>query len=205
MALDGPYTLDDLLVMTGGSKRKKSAGANVPAVLKIPESRSRSRPRPRSRALRLVGIDPGTRHVGWGVIECAPDSTLKLIDCGCISPSEKLPLKDRLKVIFAGLEDVLRRTKPDAGALEETFAGVNMKSAIAMGEGRGIALLCLARANLEVLELAPRSIKRAVTGSGASGKAHVAALVCAQLGLKRAPEPEDITDALAAAIALARR
>jgi len=80
-----------------------------------------------------------------------------------------------------------------------------MKSAIAMGEGRGVALLCLARANLDVLELSPRSIKRSVTGSGAASKAHVASLVCAQLGLKKAPQPEDVTDALAAAIALARK
>jgi crossover junction endodeoxyribonuclease RuvC len=114
-------------------------------------------------------------------------------------------LKERLRDIFAELERVLLRTRPHAAALEETFAGVNMKSAIAMGEGRGIALLCLARAGVEVLELSPRSIKQAVTGSGAAGKARVAAMVAAQLDLKKAPEPEDVTDALAAAIALARR
>jgi len=80
-----------------------------------------------------------------------------------------------------------------------------MKSAIAMGYGRGIALLSLARANLEVLELSPRSIKQSVTGSGAATKARVAAMVAAQLGLKKAPTPEDVTDALAAAIALSQR
>ncbi|HYF51341.1 MAG TPA: crossover junction endodeoxyribonuclease RuvC [Planctomycetota bacterium] len=193
MALDGPYTLDDLIAMTGGRKKR---AARVPPVLTLER---------RSRTLRLIGIDPGTRYVGWGVIERSTDGALKLLECGCIAPGVNLPLKDRLKTIFSDLEEILKRTKPDAAALEETFAGVNMKSAIAMGEGRGIALLCLARANLEVLELAPRSIKRAVTGSGAAGKAHVASLVCAQLGLKKTPEPEDITDALAAAIALARR
>jgi crossover junction endodeoxyribonuclease RuvC len=190
MALDGPYTLDDLMAMTGQKKRRE------PAVLSI------KRPR---EGQRLIGIDPGTRYVGWGVVQLSPSSTLSLVSCGCISPGLKLPLKDRLKHIFAELESVLQRTKPHCAALEETFAGINMKSAIAMGEGRGVALLCLARANLDVLELSPRSIKRSVTGSGAASKAHVASLVCAQLNLKKAPQPEDVTDALAAAIALARK
>ncbi|MGD0090964.1 MAG: crossover junction endodeoxyribonuclease RuvC [Planctomycetota bacterium] len=159
----------------------------------------------RKSKIRFLGIDPGTRRVGWGVVAREKDGTLKLVNCGCIAPSPKLALKERLRDIFAELEEVLRRARPDAAALEETFAGVNMKSAIAMGEGRGIALLCLARAGVDVLELSPRSIKHAVTGSGAASKSRVAAMVAAQLSLKEAPEPEDITDALAAAIALARR
>jgi crossover junction endodeoxyribonuclease RuvC len=193
MALDGPYTLDDLLAMTGQKKKRE------PAVLSI------KRPRGSRDPKRLIGIDPGTRYVGWGVVELSSTGTLSLVGCGCIAPGTKLPLKDRLKGIFSELESILQRTKPDFAALEETFAGINMKSAIAMGEGRGVALLCLARANLEILELSPRSIKRSVTGSGAASKAHVASLVCAQLNLKKAPQPEDVTDALAAAIALARK
>lgn len=226
MALDGPYTVDDLLRMTGYKPRRKPAwleqldarpepagggagqtetqghGAKGPRRAKSAIRNPRSEMK---RALRLLGVDPGTRRVGWGVIERTRDGALRLIHCGCIAPSPKLTLKERLRDIFAELEDVLRRTRPDAAALEETFAGVNMKSAIAMGEGRGIALLCLARAGVEVLELSPRSIKQAVTGTGAAGKARVAAMVAAQLGLSEPPTPEDITDALAAAIALARR
>jgi len=194
MALDGPYTMDDLLRMTGHKAKRKPAWRE-------PQSKIENR----KSKMRLLGIDPGTRRVGWGVVERAKDGALKLVNCGCIAPSPKLELKERLRDIFAELEQVLLRMRPHAAALEETFAGVNMKSAIAMGEGRGIALLCLARAGVAVLELSPRSIKQAVTGSGAAGKARVAAMVAAQLGLKKAPEPEDITDALAAAIALARR
>jgi crossover junction endodeoxyribonuclease RuvC len=195
MALDGPYTLEDLLVMTG--HKPKRARPIVP-LFRSPKSETKN--------LRLIGIDPGTRFVGWGVIErSARDNSVRLIDCGCISPSTKLPLKDRLVEIFADLEEIIARLKPNAAALEETFAGVNMKSAIAMGEGRGVALLCLARAKLDILELAPRSIKQAVAGSGGASKPQVAAMVCAQLALKKAPEPEDVTDALAAALALARR
>lgn len=194
MALDGPYTLDDLLVMTGHKPKR---------IRLLPLTRNR---KPETRNLRLLGIDPGTRFVGWGLVErSARDGSLRLIDCGCIAPPANMELKDRLVAIFAELEEIITRLRPDAAALEETFAGVNMKSAIAMGEGRGIALLCLARAKLNILELAPRSIKQAVTGSGAASKPRVAAMVCAQLGLKKAPGPEDVTDALAAAIALARR
>jgi crossover junction endodeoxyribonuclease RuvC len=195
MALDGPYTLDDLLTMTSG--KRKSAKTSRLLVLKTPVAGS-------ERPIRLIGIDPGTRFVGWGVIESLPNNRLRGVEWGCVTPPLKWDLKDRLKIIFAELEAVLLRTKPDAAALEETFAGVNMKSAIAMGEGRGVALLCLARANLDVLEISPRSIKRAVTGSGAAGKTQVARLVCSQLDLKEAPKLDDVTDALAAAIALAR-
>ena len=194
MALDGPYTLNDLLRLTGHKAKRQPAWREPQSKIKNQKSK-----------IRLLGIDPGTRRVGWGVVERDQDGALKLVNCGCIAPSPKLGLKERLRDIFAELEQVLLRMRPHAAALEETFAGVNMKSAIAMGEGRGIALLCLARAGMEVLELSPRSIKQAVAGSGAAGKARVAAMVTAQLGLRKAPEPEDITDALAAAIALARR
>ena len=216
MALDG-ISIDEFLAMTSskGGKRSKRSGAAalLPSTSLLPPSASHHRQTlapsklaPPLKPLRLMGIDPGTRFVGWGVVEMQPrDRSLRLIDCGCIAPSVKLELRFRLRAIFTDLELILAQTKPDAAALEETFAGVNMKSAIAMGEGRGVALLCLTRANLDVLELSPRSIKQAVTGSGASGKAHVAAMVAAHLKLHKAPEPEDVTDALAAAISLAQR
>ena len=210
MALDGPYTLDDLLAMTGHKRRKRAgneAELRLVSRLRAASNESAGGAARRSvRPLRLLGIDPGTLRVGWGVIERnARNRSLKLVECGCIQPSPKLDLKYRLREIFAELEQVIARARPDAAALEETFAGVNMKSAIAMGEGRGIALLCLARANLEVLEISPRSIKHAVTGSGAAGKGGVARMVAAHLNLARTPKPEDVTDALAAAIALAQR
>jgi len=200
MALDGPMTLDDLMIMTGGAK--KSAHQKLEWLARMATQRLR---KDRPSSARLIGIDPGTRFVGWGVLDCDLRSrVLTLVDCGCISPGVKLPLKDRLCGIFEALENIIERTKPGYAALEETFAGVNMKSAIAMGEGRGIALLCLARANLEILEISPRSIKQAVTGSGAAAKGRVALMVASRLGLKKAPEPEDVTDALAAAIALSQ-
>ncbi|HLX64609.1 MAG TPA: crossover junction endodeoxyribonuclease RuvC, partial [Planctomycetota bacterium] len=197
----GPYTLDDLIAMTGA--RTNSARKKLDWLACAAASRAR---RNAPRATRLIGIDPGTRFVGWGVVDCdAHTRALTLVECGCISPGVTLPLKERLRGIFEELEKILEQTRPHFAALEETFAGVNMKSAIAMGYGRGIALLSLARANLEVLELSPRSIKQSVTGSGAATKSRVASMVAAQLGLKKPPTPEDVTDALAAAIALSQR
>ncbi len=200
MAHNGPYTLDDLVAMTGG--KKKSASKKLEQLQRFAAVRAGMKS---TAVARLIGIDPGTRFVGWGVVDYdTRTSTLTPVDFGCIAPGEELPLKDRLRGIFEELELVLERTKPNFSALEETFAGVNMKSAIAMGYGRGIALLALARADLEILELAPRSIKQAVTGSGAAPKGRVAMMVASRLGLKTAPKPEDVTDALAAAIALSQ-
>jgi crossover junction endodeoxyribonuclease RuvC len=194
----------DLDILMSQSRKRSSCRNFISALASNRQASSGNRHS--SGTLRLLGIDPGTRYVGWGVIERdARTRALRLVDCGCIVPPLRLELKDRLCEIFSGLEYVIRKTRPDAAALEETFAGVNMKSAIAMGEGRGIALLCLARAGLRVLELSPASIKKAVAGSGAARKEQVAAMVAAHLVLTAPPRPMDTSDALAAAIALAQR
>lgn len=155
-------------------------------------------------AVRLLGVDPGTHFAGWGVVEFT-GPRLSMIDCGVIRGGAKVPLPQRLRRIFEGLEEVLRMHRPAAAALEETFSGKNPKSAIAMGQGRGVALLSLARAGVSVWELSPAEIKKAVTGNGRATKQQVARMVCARLNLDGVPSPEDITDALAAAIALANR
>jgi crossover junction endodeoxyribonuclease RuvC len=154
--------------------------------------------------MRLLGIDPGTRAAGWSIIE-VKGPALRLIDCGFFRPSPKLPIHHRLVQIFEGYEQLIGLHRPVAGAVEETFAGNNPQSSIAMGEGRGVALLALARAGIQVWELSPAEIKKAVTGSGAATKDLVARMVCARLRLKEVPKPEDVTDAIAVAIALAHR
>jgi len=154
---------------------------------------------------RLIGIDPGTQVAGWGIVE-PQGGQLCMVACGALKGGgAKKPMSHRLRVIFEQLEAILAEHRPDAAGLEETFAGQNPKSAIAMGQGRGVALLALARAGIPVLGLSPNEIKKAVTGQGHAGKGLVAKMVCARLNLKKVPEPNDITDALAAAIALAHR
>jgi len=152
----------------------------------------------------LLGIDPGTRVAGWGLLE-AHGSTLTFIDCGAFAAPAKWSIDKRLEKIFAAFEQLLLLHQPVAAALEKTFAGVNPRSAIAMGQGRGVALLALSRAAVPVLELSPAEIKKAVTGHGAASKDLVARMVCARLNLMEVPQPADATDALAAAIALAHR
>ncbi|MBE7462666.1 MAG: crossover junction endodeoxyribonuclease RuvC [Planctomycetes bacterium] len=153
---------------------------------------------------RYIGIDPGTQVAGWGIVE-SQGLTLKLVACGVLRGPARGEMGARLKAIFEALEAVLAQYRPEAAGLEETFAGQNPKSAIAMGQGRGVALLALERAGIPVTSLAPNEIKKAVTANGHAGKDLVAKMVCARLGLPDPPEPADVTDALAAAIALAQR
>ena len=151
-----------------------------------------------------MGVDPGTVRVGWGVIR-KTGSTLNIVDCGAIQVSAKKSIEFRLAEIYDGLEEVVATHRPVGAALEETFAGKNMKAAISMGQGRGVALLALVRGKVPVLPLSPNEIKKAVTGQGHADKLLVARMVCARLQLKELPQPADATDALAAAIALAHR
>lgn len=151
---------------------------------------------------RLLGIDPGTVAVGWGAIEKDGDR-LRLIDCGVLRAAPRRPLPERLRTIFAGLEEVTARIAPDRAGLEEAFAGVNAKAALSMGEGRGVALLALARAGIPIRSFSPTHVKKAVTGSGGAAKHQVAVMVAAVLNLPEPPRPADVTDALAVALALA--
>jgi crossover junction endodeoxyribonuclease RuvC len=152
---------------------------------------------------RLLGIDPGTQSAGWGVVE-ARGTELRLVACGLLKGGRR-PLAERLRKIFGGYERILAVHRPTAAGLEETFAGRNPHSAIAMGEGRGVALLALARARAPVLELSPAEVKKAVTGQGNASKALVARMVEARLAPAALPASSDVTDALAVAIALAQR
>lgn len=152
----------------------------------------------------MLGIDPGTQVAGWGVVEVRGPA-LALVACGALRAPRRGPMPERLRAIFEELEGVLSTYRPRAAALEETFAGPNAKSVIAMGQGRGVAMLACARAGVLVTEISASEIKKGVTGNGAATKPQVARMVCARLSLPEAPKPEDVTDALAAAIALAHR
>ena len=152
----------------------------------------------------LMGVDPGTIRVGWGVVK-ATGTALELLDCGAIQTPAKKSIEFRLEKIYEGLEAVVTRYHPVGAALEETFAGQNMKAAISMGQGRGVAMLALVRGKVPIVPLSPNEIKKAVTGQGHADKQLVARMVCARLNIGEVPEPADITDALAAAIALSHR
>lgn len=153
-----------------------------------------------SDALRVLGLDPGSRHTGWGVVD-RDGAALRALAWGRLSPRAELALGDRLGEIVAGLERVLAEHRPARVAVERVFHGVNTRSLIVLAEARGAIIATVARAGIELVELSPASVKSAASGSGRADKTQVARMVAIQLGIAVERLPSDTTDALAIAIA----
>jgi crossover junction endodeoxyribonuclease RuvC len=156
--------------------------------------------------LRILGIDPGSLRLGYGVIDAggAGGSTVAYVECGVISASPRHARTARLVEIGRGLRELLAEVRPDAVAMEEAFYGVNVQSTLALGEARGVALFVAAEQGLPVTGYPPATVKQAVVGHGRATKQQVGYLVRALLCLRRTPSP-DAADALAIAICHARR
>lgn len=148
--------------------------------------------------MRVLGIDPGSRRTGWGVVQLE-GTRLRHIGAGTIVVPGKLALSKRLRQIHDALERVIAEHEPKAMAVEEIFYAKYANAAIKLGHARGVALLAAEQADLEVHEYPPAIVKRTVVGRGAADKSQVVRLVMALLALKEAPE-EDAADALAIAI-----
>jgi crossover junction endodeoxyribonuclease RuvC len=148
---------------------------------------------------RLLGIDPGSRHLGWGVVD-AEGSRMQHVAHGVIAPGAKLPLPERLAGIFQGLEDVIARWQPEAAAIEQVFTARGPKAALVLGQARGAALLALHRGGLTIGEYAPAEIKLAVAGHGRASKEQLAGMVGRLLAVELTGVAHDATDALAIAI-----
>ncbi|MCX7628744.1 MAG: crossover junction endodeoxyribonuclease RuvC [Geminicoccaceae bacterium] len=148
--------------------------------------------------MRVLGLDPGLRVTGWGVVE-ARAGRLRFVDCGIVRSSLDDPLPARLAALYDALAAVIATYAPERAAVEETVVNSNPASSLKLGQARGVVLLAAARAGLEVAEYAARTIKRAVTGTGAASKDQVAAMVQHLLAGAR-EAPPDATDALAVAI-----
>lgn len=150
-----------------------------------------------SAPIRILGIDPGLRHTGWGVIAVA-GSRLSLVAEGRISPEPDQPLSDRLIQIHTALENLIVDHRPDEAAAEETFMASNAASALKLGHARAAALLAPARAGLPVAEYAARLVKKSVVGTGGADKAQIAAMI--GILLPGCKAKDDAADALAVAI-----
>jgi crossover junction endodeoxyribonuclease RuvC len=146
----------------------------------------------------VLGIDPGTRHLGWGLVR-REGGRLSTLDYGVISPSPELCLAERLVVIERELVSILERHRPDAAAVESLFFHKDPQAAAKLGHARGVILLCVSRANVSLFEYAPAKVKRIVAGGGAADKRQVALMMKALLGLTELPRA-DATDALALAV-----
>ena len=123
-----------------------------------------------------------------------------LVDYGAISTPARMAMPDRLKILYKELTELIALHQPDAGAVEKLFYQRNVSTAIAVGQGRGVAVLALAQANLEVDEYTPGEVKQAVCGYGGADKQQVQRMVQALLRMKELPKPDDAADALAVAI-----
>lgn len=154
--------------------------------------------------MRVLGIDPGTRHCGWGVVEVRPGSRIGHVAHGVLSPKPTAPLHVRLAFIHAGLVDVIGAHKPTSAGVEEVFFAANVKSALVLGHARGVALLAAAQAGLDVAAYAPTLVKQAVVGTGRAEKFQVSRMVSVILGIDDI-EKADASDALAVAITHATR
>ncbi len=152
-------------------------------------------------AIRILGVDPGLRHTGWGVVELA-GATLSHIAHGVIAPDPEMTLAHRLAAILSGVSALVIEHQPHAAGVEETLVNVNARAALKLGQARGAAMAALAREGVEVAEFAPRKIKLAVVGTGSADKAQIAFMVRTLLP-KAGRTTSDSADALACAICAA--
>ena len=148
--------------------------------------------------MRVLGIDPGSRRTGWGVVQLE-GTRLRHVGAGTIALSSRLPLPMRLRRIHEELAGIVATHHPDAIAVEEIFFAKYANAALKLGHARGIALLVAAESDIGVHEYPPAIVKRTIVGRGAADKVQIGRLVTALLGL-RAPPEEDAADALAVAI-----
>ena len=146
----------------------------------------------------VLGVDPSTVATGWGIVD-GDSRSARAVDFGVIRPSSRLPLCDRLAAIHEELSAVLGRDpRPAVCALESAFVARNAKTALALGQVRGVILLATVQADVPFVEYAPTEIKPATVGFGTAGKEQVATMIARILGLEAAP-PSDAADALGAA------
>ncbi len=148
--------------------------------------------------MRVIGIDPGTAITGWGIVEFN-NGTLKSIDFGYIKTTPEQSNAGRLKTIYEDLLAVIKDMTPDDMAIEMIFFNVNVKTALSVGQARGVCLLAAATAGLPTYEYNTSEVKSLIAGYGRSTKSEVATRVKELLHLEEIPKPDDVTDALAIA------
>ncbi len=153
---------------------------------------------PATKRTTVLGIDPGLATAGYGVIECRANR-VRLVQCGAISTAAKEPFGQRLATIDRELRRIIDKFKPDTIAIEKLFFAKNAKTALQVGEARGVSMLCAWQSGKEVREFTPLQVKQAVTGYGRADKPQIQKMIKAILGLKEIPKPDDAADALAIA------
>ncbi len=149
--------------------------------------------------MRVLGIDPGTVNMGYGVIE-SHDSDIYPVIFGALHTRERSPIGERLSFLYGKLMEIIDEYKPETVAVEQPFVAKNAKSAFAVGRAQAVAILAAANNQLPCYEYSPREVKQRVSDYGASDKGQIQQMVMLQLGLAQIPEPSDAADALAVAL-----
>ncbi len=149
--------------------------------------------------MRILGVDPGTITMGYGVIE-AEDDDITLIDYGALKSLSRSPIGERLSHLYKELSKIISRYHPDVVAIEQPFVAKNVKSALQVGRAQAVAMLAASNQGLPVFEYAPTQVKQRVANYGASSKEQIQEMVKFWLGLSEVPQPNDAADALAVAI-----
>ncbi len=156
----------------------------------------------------MLGIDPGLRLTGYGCVECRPSNRTdpSLVEAGVIRLKSSESIHARLAQLHADLDEVIADLKPDVLVVEQIFTHyAHVRTGILMGHARGVILLAAGRHRLELVELLPTAVKKAVTGRGHASKRQMQMSVMGQLGLSAPPSPPDVADAIAIALTAARR
>ncbi len=149
--------------------------------------------------MKVLGIDPGTVIMGYGVIE-STDNEVALVDYGALTTSTRSPIGERLSSLYNQLSEVVSRYQPDVVAVEQPFMAKNVSVALAIGRAQAVAILAAANRGIPAFEYTPAQIKQRVANYGASSKEQIQEMVRLQLGLSEVPQPNDAADALAVAL-----
>jgi crossover junction endodeoxyribonuclease RuvC len=150
--------------------------------------------------MKVLGIDPGTAVLGYGVVESAAGQPARLLECGILETKARDPLPSRLRVIHDGILALLARHRPDAMAVESVFYARNARTTMVMSHGRGVVLLAGEEAGVPISEYTPAMVKKAVVGRGGALKPQVGYMVAQLLRLRSAPQPADAADGVAIAL-----
>ena len=148
--------------------------------------------------MRILGIDPGTINLGYGVVDVKEE--MQMVDCGVLNISPRVPIEGRLRSLYTKLTEILVKYQPDEVAIEEPFIGLNVRSAFAIGRAQAIAILAGANQGLPIYYYSPAQVKQQVTSYGRSDKQQMQEMVRMLLGLPQVPQSNDAADALAVAI-----
>ena len=149
--------------------------------------------------MRILGIDPGIAIVGYGVVD-KEGNRYKTVAYDAVTTKAHTPLEERLEIVYNGIVELIKEYRPDAMSIEELFFNNNAKTALTVGQARGVIILAAVQNHIPVYEYTPLQVKQALTGYGRASKTQIQQMMKSMLGLSEVPKPDDVADALAIAV-----